>query len=279
MKVKPEQTPSFPSRLLDQDVLDSVTAQAALSPVYLLSMTVAGVLAAVAMLSNSVPILIGAMVVAPALAPLVLVPLALVAGQRSLAGRGLAVALLGLALGFIAAMATTWLMNAVGVIPSDTNLLNKPLLEERVRPGWWSMLAAVAAGLVGTVAQATDKTDTLVGTVAALALVPAAAAAAIALLSADPRRAVGGLLLLGINISLIIAMGIVAVLVTSGRAGVRPLLLLPVVIIAVAGALLGWAQASGTVPQAPPSGSTTTTPISAPPIPIPSSNDGLWAER
>ena len=258
--VPPRESSRFPSPLLTQEILDSVAAQAALTPTYLLYMTASGVLAAVALLSSSVPILIGSMVVAPALAPLVLVPLALVAGRRALAGRGLAVALLGLSLAFVAAAATTVLMNAVGVIPPDTHLLDKPLLEERVRPGWWSMAAAVAAGLVGTVAQATAKTDTLVGTVAALALVPAGAAAAIALLSSDPRRAVGGLLLLAVNVGLIIAMGIVALLATSGRAGLRPALLLPVGIVVLAGLLLAWAQASGTVPEAPPSGSITSGP-------------------
>ncbi len=55
--------------------------------------------------------------------------------------------------------------------------------------------------------------DTLVGTVAALALVPAIAAAGIGFLSQDPVRGVGGLLLLGVNVGLIIALGIV-VLVT-----------------------------------------------------------------
>ena len=56
------------------------------------------------------------------------------------------------------------------------------------------------------------------GTVAALALVPAAAAAGIALLSDAPRRALGGLLLLGMNMALVIAMGIAVLVVLDAHA-------------------------------------------------------------
>jgi uncharacterized membrane protein len=58
-----------------------------------------------------------------------------------------------------------------------------------------------------------EKTDTLVGVVAALALVPAAAAASIALLSGDPIRSLGGVLLLAINVTVIILTGIITLLV------------------------------------------------------------------
>ncbi len=125
------------------------------------------------------------------------------AGDVRLALRGLGVAFAGLGISLILALLTTVLMNATNVIPAETNLLNKPMLEERVRPGWYAVVAAFAAGIAGTVALTRAKTDTLVGTVAALALVPAIAAAGIGFL-----RGFGGVLLLAINVVLIIAMGI-----------------------------------------------------------------------
>ena len=64
--------------------------------------------------------------------------------------------------------------------------------------------------MVGVVALAQEKQDALVGVVAALALVPAAG---IALLSKDLVRALGGLGLLGINVGLIVAAGVVTLLV------------------------------------------------------------------
>lgn len=239
------------SPLLTEEILEQTGSQVELSGSYLLYMACSGVLAAVALLSSSVPILIGSMIVAPLMPPLALVPFALAAGRRAEAARGLRVALVGLVLAFVAAWATTAVMDLVGVIPAEVVLLNQPLLEERVRPGWWSMAAAVAAGLAGTVAQAHAKTDTLIGTVAALALVPAVGASALALFAGAPGRALGGALLLALNVGLIVAMGIVAVLATAGRQGLRPLLLVPVVIVAVVGLLLVWAQSTGTVPKTP----------------------------
>ena len=196
----------------DSETSDRVTKDASFDAAYVTFMATAGVLSAVALLSNSVPILVGAMVIAPALAPVALVAFALVAGDGRLALRASGIALAGLGIALVLALATTMLMNTLNVIPPDTNLLEKPLLEERVRPGWWAVAAAFAAGIAGTVALDRAKTDTLVGTVAALALVPAIAAAGIGFLSQDPLRGFGGLLLLGVNIALIVAMGIIVLL-------------------------------------------------------------------
>lgn len=194
-------------------MLEHVAKEAAFSTAYSVLMAAAGVLAAVSLLTNSVPILVGAMVVAPAFNPLALVAFALVARQPSLAFRGLWVAVVGLLIATLFAVLTTWVMNVTGVIPAETNLLNKPLLEERVRPGWFSVVAAAAGGIAGTVGLMQKKTDTLVGVVAALALVPAAGAAGIAMLSRDASRSWGGLALLGINVGLIVLTGIVTLLV------------------------------------------------------------------
>lgn len=203
-------------RNISQEHLLHVARKAELTASYVVFMCTSGVLASVAMLTNSVPVLIGAMVVAPAFPPLALVAFAVVAGQWRLALRGLGTAWLGIALAVGFTLLTTWALNWTGVLAENANLLDNPLLEERVRPGWYSIVAAFAAGITGTVATLEDKLDTMVGTVAALALVPAGSAAGIALLSADPLRALGGLVLLLINVGLIIACGIL-VLVVAGR--------------------------------------------------------------
>jgi uncharacterized hydrophobic protein (TIGR00271 family) len=199
--------------IVSSATVEEVARQAELTSTYLVLMTMAGVLAAVALLTNSVPILIGAMVVAPALGPLALIAFALVGRQPQLALRGFWTAFAGLLVATGAAMLTTWIMNLTNVLPPEANLLNKPLLEERVRPGWYSVAAALAGGVAGAIAQAQQKTDTLVGVVAALALVPAAAAAGIAFLSRDPARGLGGLGLLGINVGLIVVTGVITLLV------------------------------------------------------------------
>lgn len=176
-------------------------------------MATAGVLAAVALLTNSIPVLIGSMVIAPALPPLGLVSLAIVVKKPKLAMRGLTTAFLGFLIAMVFAMITTWFLNITHVIPAETNLLGKELLDERVKPGWYSVVAAMAAGVAGSVALIKQKTDTLVGVVAALALVPAIAAAGIAFLSKNPAIGFGGLLLLGINVCFIILSGVLTIII------------------------------------------------------------------
>ncbi len=193
--------------------IEKVSKQASLTASYLVFMATAGVLAAVALLTNSIPILIGSMVIAPALPPLGLVSLAIVVKKPKLIMTGLTTAFLGFLIAMVFAMLTTWLLNITHVIPAETNLLGKELLDERVKPGWYSVIAAMAAGIAGSVALIKQKTDTLVGVVAALALVPAIAAAGIAFLSKNPVMGFGGLLLLSINVGFIIISGVLTIII------------------------------------------------------------------
>lgn len=183
------------------------------TPYYGTLMVIAGLLAAVAMLTNSIPVLIGAMVIAPALSPLALAALAAVLGRMSVAARALGVAIGGIALATVAAVLCTWMLDVAGIISAEESLVNRVLLEERVRPGWYSAIAAIAAGIAGMLAVLKNKSDTLVGTVAAVALVPAAAAGGIAMKAGDPERALGGLALLSLNVVLIFVMGVLVLLV------------------------------------------------------------------
>lgn len=180
---------------------------------YAVLMSMSGVLAAVALLTNSVPMLVGSMVIAPALAPLGLVAFALVRGDPRLALRGLGVSALGFILSILFAMLTTYILTVTGVLPNELILSDRPLLQERLNPGWYSVAAAIAAGVAGSLALTKERTDTLVGTVAALALVPAAGATAISFMSGFRAQGIGGLTLLGINVGLVIIMGVVTLLV------------------------------------------------------------------
>ena len=204
-------------KVVSDRAIKHVSKLSTLNRSFIILMSTSGVLAAVALLTNSIPVLIGSMVIAPALPPLALVSFGVVNRQPHLAMKGLTSAVVGLSISLLAALATTWILNATHVIPVETNLLNKTLLEERVRVGWYSAIAAVAAGISGTIALTERKTDTLVGVVAALALVPAGAAAAIAFLSRDPIRGWGGITLLGLNVALIILSGIVTLLLIRPR--------------------------------------------------------------
>lgn len=201
--------------IISDQAVEEIAEQVELSSSYLVLMGMSGILSAIALLTNSIPILIGAMIIAPAFAPLSLVAFAIVGGKPRQILRGLGIALVGLFVATLLAMGTVWVFNSSDILPSQNNLLDKPLLEERVHAGWYSVVVALAAGVAGTIALVKQKVDTLVGTVAAIALVPAATAGAIAFMSRDPLRGIGGLELLGINITLIVFAGVITLLMMS----------------------------------------------------------------
>ena len=196
--------------------LERVQRDAEISAYHLTLMGLAGILAAVALLTESVPVLIGAMLIAPAFAPLALLALALVLGRWVTAREAFVAATVGLGTALVMSMLTTWLLNVAGILPDYTNFASQPLLEERVRPGWYSMVVALAAGTAGMLAAIRNRVDALIGTIAAVALVPAGGAAGIAIVAGDSARALGGVLLLGINAVLIVATGMI-VLLAIGR--------------------------------------------------------------
>ena len=193
--------------------IEQIEIQSRLTLSYLVFMSMGGILAAVAILTDSVPILIGAMVIAPALPPLNLVAVSLVCGKPRLALRGLSTGLTGILVATIFTMLTTYILDLTNVIPPEIEAMDKWLLEERVQSGWYSVTAAFAAGIAGTIALAKQEQDKLVGVVAALALVPASAAAGISLMYGDLYQCLGGIKLLGTNIVCIIISGIITLLI------------------------------------------------------------------
>lgn len=208
---------------ISNELIFKVSQQAQLSKDFLVLMALSGVLAAVAFASSSIPVLLGAMIVAPVMSPLALFIFAFCGGQPKLAWRGLGTALTGLVIATLTAMATAYAIVAFGVAgEASTIFIGEPLFEERVRPGWYSLMAGGAAGIAGTLAFARGKTDTLIGTVASLALVPAAAAGGIALIEGDAIRALGGLVLLMMNLGLILATGMWVVIVARPGLGDAP---------------------------------------------------------
>lgn len=183
----------------------NIEPQAQMNLTYGILMAVSGVLAAVAFLVNSIPMLIGSMVIAPVMPPLVLMAIGLANGNFKSIVKGCGIAVSGLLFALIFTIATVWVLNIVGITPPQLQM--SPMLVERVSPGWYSVVAAVAAGIAGALAVLYKKTDTLVGVVASIALVPTVAAAAIAAVIGDWQSMTGGFIMLGINVAIIVLVG------------------------------------------------------------------------
>ncbi|MBN1604530.1 MAG: DUF389 domain-containing protein [Chitinispirillaceae bacterium] len=189
-----------------QNFQGDIEPQAKLNQTYIILMAVSGTLAAVAFLTNSIPILIGSMVIAPVMPPLILIAIGIANKQFNSVVKGFMIVTVGLIIALFCTMVTTWLLLITGINP---NLILSQMLTERVTTGWYSVVAAFAAGTAGAIAVSHNKQDTLVGVVASIALVPTVAGAGIAAITGDWESVKGGLVMLAINTGMIVFMGFI----------------------------------------------------------------------
>lgn len=163
----------------------------------------AAVIAAAGVVGDSTATVIGAMIVAPLMTPILGTMLAVVLGDRANLLRcfGLVVA------GALTAVAIGYVLGIVAAadVVADTNAQ----VAARVSPRLIDLLAALATGIVGSVALVrSDISDTLPGVAIAISLVPPLSVVGLALESGAEGEAAGAALLFLTNVTAILATGV-----------------------------------------------------------------------
>lgn len=172
----------------------------------------AAIIATAGVFSDSTATVIGAMIVAPLMTPILGTALALVLARRRSMLRSLTYvlggALLVIAVGFLFGA-----IDPVGLV-SETNTQ----VAGRVNPRLIDLIAALATGSVGAFALVrSDVSDTLPGVAIAISLVPPLAVVGLLLEAGRYTEATGALLLFGTNVTAIIATGTVVLLLYRVR--------------------------------------------------------------
>ncbi|MGY1601261.1 DUF389 domain-containing protein [Geodermatophilus sp. SYSU D00815] len=164
-----------------EQVVRTTDTDAALSVSYLAFLTIATLLAAVAIINDSAVLTIGAMVLGPEFGPLAALAVAVVHGRRSIARRAVA----SLAVGFAVAIALTTLAvlagRALGWFGTEVLTQERPETGFITAPDRWSVVVAVLAGVAGVLSLTSAKSGALVGVFISVTTVPAAADMAISL--------------------------------------------------------------------------------------------------
>ncbi|MEU4690552.1 DUF389 domain-containing protein [Actinoplanes sp. NPDC023714] len=165
-------------------------------------LTLAAVIASAGVVADSTATVIGAMIVAPLMTPILGTALAIV-----LADRRQLVFHLGLTLaGAVAVVAVGYLLGTI--VHMDVTAATNSQVASRVSPRLIDLLAALATGLVGGFALIrSDVSDTLPGVAIAISLVPPLAVVGLTAESGAYSESVGALLLFGTNVAAIIATG------------------------------------------------------------------------
>ncbi len=173
-------------------------------------MFLASAIASLGVIADSTAVVIGGMLVAPMLTPLMGVSLSLAGGEKSELGRAGLVASLGVIIsvtvGFVTAAA----------LGRGVDTTTNAEIAARVSPTLIDLAVAVAAGSAGAFALSRrDVSDALPGVAVAIALVPPLAVVGITAQLGAWDDAGGALLLFGTNALAVTAMGAAAFVVTG----------------------------------------------------------------
>ena len=194
---------------LREEIYQDVEAGTKIDSNFLILTALSAIVAALGMHADSVAVVIGAMVIAPLLGPLLAFSFASSIGDTQLmlkAGRSAGV---GLSLGF----ATAFLIGFIVDID-----LTSPELHDRTIVGLDSVVLALASGGAAALSVARGQSTTLVGVMVAVALLPPSVAVAVYLGAGEVALSARAAVLLATNI---ICVNIASMLVFTLR-GIRP---------------------------------------------------------
>ena len=164
-----------------EQVVRTTDADSALSVSYLAFLTIATMLAAIAIVNDSAILTIGAMVLGPEFVPLAALAIAVVQRRPASARR----AATTLVVGFVVAIGLTTCLTLafrwLGWLDAGLLQADRPQTSFITHPDRWSLVVAVLAGIAGVLSLTSSKSGALVGVFISVTTVPAAADMAISL--------------------------------------------------------------------------------------------------
>ncbi|MEU4392106.1 DUF389 domain-containing protein [Kribbella sp. NPDC023855] len=194
-------------------VVDQAYAEARDSWAFYAFLTLATLIAAVAVINDSAILVVGAMVVGPEFGAVAALAVGLALGRPGLAGRSL----LLLAKGFLVAILLTIIAalaaRAVGWIDVGDVTAARPLTGFIWRPDRWSAVVAVLAGCAGVLSQTAGRSNALVGVFISVTTVPAAGDLALSIALWAPHQIGGSATQLAINLAGMTIAGIATLLI------------------------------------------------------------------
>ena len=175
----------------------------------------ASVIATCGLLSDSVASIIGAMIIAPLMTPIMGIVVALVIGSGDRAMRCAVIALSGVVL----AVAVGWII--ARVMPFGWDPTTSAQITSRTSPKLLDLVVALASGGAGAYALSrTDVADALPGVAIAISLVPPLNTVGILLAGGEKELAKGAALLFVTNFAAILLAGAVTFIATGLAEGV-----------------------------------------------------------
>lgn len=203
-KVEEEDEEKGTGRIAREELYADLADSARLSGVYLVLIALSAVVCSFGLVTESETVVIGAMVIAPLLGPLVATSLATTLADQDLGLRALRAGTAGIATAFFLAFALG------AVMPVDPAL---PGIASRSAAGLSDVVLALASGSAGTLAFTSALPSAVIGVMVAVALVPPVVAAGLLFGAGFPGAGTGALLLSLVNLICVNLAGVLTFLV------------------------------------------------------------------
>jgi uncharacterized hydrophobic protein (TIGR00271 family) len=186
-----------------------IRAGQAYTPSFYILLVIAGLIAAVGLITNSQVLIVGAMVVGPEYNAMVSAALGISRRDRGTARDGL----LALLCGFLAAIAVTLLFGLAvrwsGEAPAAFLAGVRPVADFINKPDVFSLIVAVLAGIVGVASLAQARANALIGVFISVTTIPAAASVGVSIAFSGWREAGGSTVQLLLNVVVLIVVSAV----------------------------------------------------------------------
>ena len=202
------------------ELIGRTREDATLSVTFVLFLTLACLLAAIGVVSDSTVTVVGAMVLGPEFGPLAAISVALVQRRWDLARRALIALLVGFPVAMIVTAAATKAVAAAGWLTLDT-VRNIHEVDFIFQVGPLSFAVSLLAGAAGMLSLMSSKSAALVGVFISVTTVPAAGAAVVAAILGDWPVAGESAAQLAVNLVGIVISGVL-VLVLHPRGTLIP---------------------------------------------------------
>lgn len=213
-----KEAPGDPSdAVVWEELLSRTREESTLNVTYLAFLSIACLLAAVGVVTDSPVTIVGAMVVGPEFGPLAALSVALVRRKYSLARRSLIALVVGFPVAMLITAGGALLGESVGWITLGA-IKDIQQVDFIYEVGPFSLVVALLAGAAGMLALVTAKSAALVGVFISVTTVPAAGFAVVAATVGEWRIAMLSAGQLGLNLVGIVVAG-VAVLAARERFG------------------------------------------------------------
>lgn len=187
---------------------------------YLAFAALSAIVAVGGLLLNSAIIIVGAMVIAPFAGSTLSASVGTVIGDREMVVDSATSQTIGLVVAFLGAVAMSFVIMRSGFVSPTLAVSRIEQVSAFFTPSLLTLAIAIAAGLAGALALATDLPVSVAGVAVAAAIVPAAATAGIGAVWGQPQIVIGAIVLLLMNIVFINLAAYVALLSLGYRSSV-----------------------------------------------------------